>query len=98
TTFHLIGSDDAKRGPSQYVHFSSSIAREPSRMSSAPRTGLAPTPIGLSAATAETAATRKGRANHTEESLKCMCVCGSFPVFSPPSQHPKTPSEVRGAC
>src|SRR6476620_8672390 len=38
TTCHLIGREDANRGPFQYVHL-------PSRMTSAPAIGLAPTPI-----------------------------------------------------
>src|SRR5688572_14203488 len=47
TIFHLMGSDDAKRGPSQYVHFSSSVLRVPSMTRSAPRAGLVPTPTFL---------------------------------------------------
>src|SRR6266511_6467992 len=50
TIFHLMGSEEAKRGPSQYVHFSSSIFREPSMRTSAPGMGLAPTPMLASAA------------------------------------------------
>src|SRR2546425_10135154 len=52
TIFHLMGSDDLNPGPSQYVHFSSSIFREPSMITSAPEMGFDPTPMLLSAAVA----------------------------------------------
>src|SRR5690606_26097951 len=48
TISHLMGSDEAKRGPSQYVHFSSSISRVPSKSTSASAGAWAPTPIASS--------------------------------------------------
>src|SRR4051812_5557364 len=60
TTCHLIGSEEEKRGPLQYVHFSSSIFREPSRMTSAPGRGFAPTPrFAVAAEASESGATMR---------------------------------------
>src|SRR5262245_3700194 len=50
TICHLIGSEEPKRGPCQYVHFASSIARVPSMIISAPGSGFAPTPTLAAAA------------------------------------------------
>src|SRR5688572_16431330 len=47
TIFHLIGIAEAKRGPFQYVHFSLSVSRVPSMITSAPGIGFAPTPMFL---------------------------------------------------
>src|SRR5688572_10812789 len=51
TICHLIGREEPKRGPSQYVHLPSRVGRVPSMMTSAPGRGLAPRPVPARAGT-----------------------------------------------